>query len=35
MNNHLSYALTWYGLAIVLAIVFIAWARGRRKNDPV
>jgi surfeit locus 1 family protein len=34
-NNHLSYALTWYGLAIVLAIVFITWARGRRTNDPV
>ena len=34
-NNHLSYALTWYGLAIVLVIVFIGWARGRRMNDPV
>ncbi|HJS85018.1 MAG TPA: SURF1 family protein [Acetobacteraceae bacterium] len=33
MNNHLSYAVTWYGLAFALAIVFIAWARGRRMND--
>ncbi len=34
-NNHLSYALTWYGLAVVLMVVFIAWARGRLSNDPV
>jgi surfeit locus 1 family protein len=26
-NNHLQYALTWYGLALVLIVVFVAWAR--------
>jgi surfeit locus 1 family protein len=26
-NEHLQYALTWYGLAVVLVVVFIAWAR--------
>jgi surfeit locus 1 family protein len=26
-NNHLQYALTWYGLAIVLTAMFIAFAR--------
>jgi cytochrome oxidase assembly protein ShyY1 len=29
-NNHRQYALTWYGLAIVLAVVFGFWMRGRR-----
>lgn len=31
-DNHLQYALTWYGLAAVLAAVFAFWARtsGRR-----
>jgi surfeit locus 1 family protein len=28
-NDHLQYALTWYGLALVLAGVFGAWAWGR------
>jgi surfeit locus 1 family protein len=28
-NNHLQYALTWYGLAAVLAAVFGVWVRGR------
>ena len=28
-NNHLQYALTWYGLALVLVVVFVVWARGR------
>jgi surfeit locus 1 family protein len=27
-NNHLQYALTWYGLALVLAASFIAWVRA-------
>jgi len=27
-NAHLQYALTWYGLALVLAVMFGAWARG-------
>lgn len=26
-NNHLGYALTWYGLALVLLVIFVAWAR--------
>ena len=28
-NNHLQYALTWYGLAIVLIAVFGIWVRSR------
>ncbi len=26
-NNHLQYAITWYGLAAVLAVIFTVWAR--------
>jgi surfeit locus 1 family protein len=26
-NNHLSYAITWYGLAVALIVIFIVWAR--------
>lgn len=26
-NAHLGYAVTWYGLALVLVVVFAAWAR--------
>jgi surfeit locus 1 family protein len=26
-NDHLSYALTWYGLALVLLAVFFVWSR--------
>jgi surfeit locus 1 family protein len=26
-NNHLSYAITWYGLAIALMVIFVLWAR--------
>jgi surfeit locus 1 family protein len=31
-NNHLSYAATWFGMALALAGVFLSWAfsRGRR-----
>jgi cytochrome oxidase assembly protein ShyY1 len=28
-NNHLQYAITWYGLAAVLLAVFGFWLRGR------
>lgn len=28
-NNHLQYALTWYGLAVALLAVFVAYARTR------
>jgi surfeit locus 1 family protein len=31
-DNHLQYALTWYGLALVLAGVFISWARSSRRQ---
>jgi surfeit locus 1 family protein len=26
-NNHLSYAITWFGLAVALVVIFILWAR--------
>ena len=32
-NNHLQYALTWFGLAIVLVAVFVAYARARRREE--
>ncbi len=31
-NNHLQYALTWFGLALTLAGVFAAYARGLRRK---
>lgn len=31
-NEHLQYALTWYGLAVVLAIAFLFWVRSRRRE---
>lgn len=35
-NNHLQYAGTWFGLALALVGVFVAYARGviRRKRQP-
>ena len=30
-DNHLQYAITWYGLAVVLVGVFAAWVRSRRR----
>ena len=33
-NNHLHYALTWFGLALVLVVVFGVWARGRSFERP-
>ena len=32
-NNHLQYALTWFALAVVLAAVFAAFARARRREE--
>ncbi|SFB06032.1 surfeit locus 1 family protein [Rhizobium sp. NFR07] len=33
-NNHLQYAVTWYGLAVaLLAVVFGMWWRSRRSPD--
>ena len=26
-NSHLSYAITWYGLALALLAIFVVWAR--------
>jgi surfeit locus 1 family protein len=26
-NNHLQYAITWYGLAAALLVIFTVWAR--------
>ena len=31
-NNHLGYAITWYGLAAALVGVFLVWARRRLKD---
>jgi surfeit locus 1 family protein len=33
-NNHLGYALTWFGLAAALAGVFGAWALQRLRVQP-
>jgi surfeit locus 1 family protein len=32
-NEHLQYALTWYGLAAVLAVAFGVWVRSRRRES--
>lgn len=29
-NNHLIYAVTWYGFAVTLVVIFIVWARRGR-----
>jgi surfeit locus 1 family protein len=31
-NDHLQYALTWYALAVVLAVVFVVWLRSRARE---
>ena len=31
-NNHLQYAITWFGLALALAGVYIAWLAGRLRR---
>ena len=31
-NNHLQYAITWFGLALVLVAVFMAFLRGRLRR---
>jgi surfeit locus 1 family protein len=34
-NNHLQYVVTWYGLALVLAVIFAAYVvKSRRGADP-
>jgi cytochrome oxidase assembly protein ShyY1 len=32
-NDHLQYAITWYGLAAVLAVMFAIWAFKRRREQ--
>jgi cytochrome oxidase assembly protein ShyY1 len=32
-NEHLQYALTWFGLAAVLAIAFAFWSRGQTTDN--
>jgi surfeit locus 1 family protein len=32
-DNHLQYALTWYGLAVVLAVTFATWAFGSARDE--
>jgi cytochrome oxidase assembly protein ShyY1 len=31
-NEHLQYAITWFGLAAVVAVMFAFWLRSRRRN---
>ena len=31
-NNHLSYVITWYGLAVALLVTFTLWARGALRS---
>jgi cytochrome oxidase assembly protein ShyY1 len=31
-NEHLQSALTWYGLALVLIVVFVVWAVTSRRE---
>ena len=33
-NEHLQYVVTWYGLALVLVVVFAAWAFAKRGPSP-
>lgn len=33
-DNHLQYALTWYGLALVLLISYLSWALGSGRHRP-
>ncbi len=33
-DNHLQYALTWYGLALVLLISYLTWAFGPGRDQP-
>jgi cytochrome oxidase assembly protein ShyY1 len=33
-NEHLQYAITWYGLAAVVAVMFGFWLRGRHNIKP-
>ena len=32
-NDHLQYALTWFGLALTLAGVYLVWARQQLRQS--
>ena len=32
-NNHLSYVITWYGLAVSLLVIFAIWVRKALRHD--
>jgi surfeit locus 1 family protein len=32
-DNHLQYALTWYGLALVLVVMFVSWAVANQREN--
>ncbi len=32
-DNHLQYAITWYALAAVLAVIYVLLVRGRRQRQ--
>ena len=34
-NEHLGYAITWYGLAVVVIVMFAFWLYARRKARDV
>ena len=34
-NRHLEYAITWFGLAVVLLVVFASYARTRLRPPPI
>lgn len=34
VNNHLDYALTWYGLAVTLLIIYVIFSLRNRRRDP-
>jgi surfeit locus 1 family protein len=33
-DQHMQYALTWFGLAVVMAIAFAVWLAGQRRRAP-
>jgi cytochrome oxidase assembly protein ShyY1 len=32
-DDHMQYAITWFGLAIAVVIAFVVWVRGRRRTQ--
>jgi surfeit locus 1 family protein len=34
-NDHLQYAVTWYGLAAVLVVMFAIWAARRQHEEAI